>query len=95
MNSHKNAIAAIQKADITSIHDQKDKVERLKANKEKLLGYVRDNVIGSHREYQIRTVYGEKPLVYCDYTASGKSLKFIEQYISDQVMPLYANTHTL
>ena len=43
----------------------------------------------------IRTVYGEKPLIYADYTASGKSLRFIENYITDQVLPMYANTHTL
>ena len=41
------------------------------------------------------TVYGEVPMVYGDYTASGKSLKFIEDYIKDQVMPMYANSHSL
>ena len=29
----------------------------------------------------MKTVYGEKPLVYADYTASGKSLKCLEDYI--------------
>ncbi len=31
---------------------------------------------------------------YCDYTASGRGLSFIEDYIRDEVLPFYANTHT-
>ena len=34
------------------------------------------------------------PIVYCDWTASGKNLKCIENYIDTVVRPLYANTHT-
>ena len=33
-------------------------------------------------------------ILYCDYIASGRSLAFIEGYIRDEVLPLYANTHT-
>jgi len=61
--------------------------------KEKLIEYVRDSIIG--KDVQIRTPYGMKPMTYCDYTASGRSLSFIEDYIRDQIMPMYANTHTL
>jgi selenocysteine lyase/cysteine desulfurase len=33
-------------------------------------------------------------VTYADYTASGRSIDFIEDFIRDEVMPLYANTHT-
>jgi selenocysteine lyase/cysteine desulfurase len=38
--------------------------------------------------------FGPRRLVYADWTASGRSLAFIEDAIRDGVLPLYANTHT-
>ena len=67
----------------------------MEQNKQQLLGYIGDNVIGSNHNTLLRTVFGEKPHLYVDYTASGKSLRFIEDYISTQIMPLYANTHSM
>ena len=64
-----------------AIAERNDKKTNLAKNKELLLQYIRDNVIGSSSNTLIQTVYGEKPLVYADYTASGRSLRFIETYI--------------
>jgi selenocysteine lyase/cysteine desulfurase len=38
--------------------------------------------------------YVKVPLVYCDQTASNRSLVSVEKYIYDKCLPLYGNTHT-
>ena len=57
-----------------------------------LIDRVRDSVIG--KDTAVETPFGRRRVTYADYTASGRSLSFIEDYIRDQVLPLYANTHT-
>lgn len=57
-----------------------------------LISHIRQGLIGG--QHNIQTPFGDKPLVYADYTASGRSLAFIEDFIREQVLPFYANTHT-
>jgi selenocysteine lyase/cysteine desulfurase len=57
-----------------------------------LIKKIRQSVIGENQ--LITTSFGAKPLVYADYTAAGRGLSFIEDYIRDNVLPFYANTHT-
>jgi len=38
--------------------------------------------------------FGPRRVTYADYTASGRALSFIEDFIREVVLPLYANTHT-
>ncbi len=40
------------------------------------------------------TPFGMRRIVYCDYTASGRALEFIERFIHDHVLNEYGNTHT-
>ena len=65
---------------------------RAKDEIEKLIQTIRTNIIGQDRV--LLTPYGERRITYADYTASGRSLMFIEEFIQKQVLPLYANTHT-
>jgi selenocysteine lyase/cysteine desulfurase len=62
------------------------------AGPERLIELIRASVIGDDEAFA--GPFGVRRVTYADYTASGRSLTFIEDYIRDQVMPLYANTHT-
>jgi selenocysteine lyase/cysteine desulfurase len=57
-----------------------------------LLRLIRDSVIGD--DHVMETPYGRRRVTYADYTASGRALTFIEDFIRDEVLPSYANTHT-
>ncbi len=57
-----------------------------------LVENIRDAIIGS--DQAIDGPFGSRRVIYADYTASGRSLDFIEDFIRDEVLPLYANTHT-
>ncbi|MGD9956229.1 MAG: aminotransferase class V-fold PLP-dependent enzyme [Candidatus Nanopelagicales bacterium] len=38
--------------------------------------------------------FGPRRVTYADYTASGRALDFVEDFIRCEVLPRYANTHT-
>ena len=57
-----------------------------------LLEQIRQGVIGEGE--LMDGPFGPRRVTYADYTASGRSLDFIEDFIRDAVLPRYANTHT-
>eukprot|EP01084_Bolivina_argentea_P271098 461161_1 len=59
---------------------------------ESIVQYYHDNYYGQSEVFT--SPFGARPVLYCDWTASGKNLRCVEKYISDEVKSLYANTHT-
>ena len=57
-----------------------------------LIERIRASVIGD--DAVLDGPFGPRRMVYADATASGRSLAFFEDFIRDQVLPLYGNTHT-
>ncbi len=52
----------------------------------------RENTIGNNAT--IKTPFGEKPLVYADWIASGRLYAPIEKLMLDKIGPMVANTHS-
>ena len=53
--------------------------------------FLRETIIGVDAPFC--TPFGERLITYCDYTASGRTLLFIEKYLM-RLQRNYANTHT-
>ena len=53
--------------------------------------YLRQQIVGVDSTF--KTPFGERLMVYCDYTASGRCLRFVEAYLQS-LQRVYANTHT-
>jgi len=53
--------------------------------------FLRDQIVGVDSTFT--TPFGERLMVYCDYTASGRCLLFVENYLQS-LQRTYANTHT-
>ncbi len=53
--------------------------------------FLRNQVVGA--DAPVTTPYGERLMVYADYTASGRCLTLVERYLQN-LQRIYANSHT-
>ncbi len=60
-------------------------------NKKDFWSFARSQIIGNNTT--IYTPFGERNLTYVDYTASGRGVLFIEEYLKN-CLTTYGNTHT-
>ncbi|KAI7997600.1 putative cysteine desulfurase [Camellia lanceoleosa] len=59
---------------------------------EKKLSWLRSQIIGGDLEFE--SPFGKRRLTYADHTASGRCLHYIENYIINNVLPFYGNSHS-
>ncbi|MFY0597682.1 MAG: aminotransferase class V-fold PLP-dependent enzyme [Cognatishimia sp.] len=52
----------------------------------------REGLIGA--DVMLETENGPKKLIYADYVASGRALRQVEEFVLQEVLPYYANSHT-
>ena len=71
---------------------QKANEEMMNENRGNLIEYIRNSEIGKNNTFI--TPFGTLQAIYADYTATGRSLTFIEDFINSQILPFYANTHS-
>ena len=47
------------------------------------------------KDTTFETPYGTQKMVYADYIASGRPLRQVEEFVMTEVLPFYANSHTV
>ncbi|KAL5227178.1 hypothetical protein ABZP36_015443 [Zizania latifolia] len=57
------------------------------------LEWLRSQVIGAEVEFV--SPFGTRRITYADHTASGRCLRFVEEFVQQNVLPYYGNTHTV
>ncbi len=56
------------------------------------VGALREGLIGE--DARVPGPFGPRPMLYADYTASGRALRQVEDFVMAEVLPWYANSHT-
>jgi selenocysteine lyase/cysteine desulfurase len=63
-----------------------------KSSLENYFAKFRKNIIGHQQTFE--SPFGEKEIIYADWTATGRAYRSIEDRIQNEIMPFMANTHT-
>src|SRR5258706_8096194 len=63
-----------------------------KSRLEDFFSAFRKNILGHNQIFE--SPFGEKKIIYADWTASGRAYQPIEECIQKEIMPFLGNTHT-
>ncbi|CAF1409262.1 unnamed protein product [Adineta steineri] len=77
---------------INNIYQNIPNKTNITGNRSRLIQYIDENIIG--KDHVFLGPWGFRRMIYCDYTASGRPLEFIESYLRSHILPLYGNTHS-
>ena len=59
---------------------------------EALMSFLSSDVVGCGAV--LDSPFGARPVVYADWTASGRAVAHVERFLLHEVLPFYANTHS-
>ena len=55
---------------------------------------IRQNIVGADYIPRVNLPFGPRKLFYCDYMATGRHLRHIEESIQEKILPLCGNPHS-
>jgi selenocysteine lyase/cysteine desulfurase len=79
---------------MTTIFPEPDQFERFRQflALPNLIEALRGGLIGE--DVQVPGPNGPNPMIYADYVASGRALSQVEEWVTNDILPYYANSHT-
>lgn len=75
------------------VHVSPSKELGMEESGENRLTWLRSQVIG--RDTEFNSPFGRRRLTYADHTASGRCLRYVEDFITDNVLPFYGKSKGL
>jgi selenocysteine lyase/cysteine desulfurase len=85
-------INSLPQLDITEDDDEEMLWAGQKSTLENFFSVFRKNIIGHQQTFE--SPFGEKEIIYADWTASGRVYHPIEECLQKEIMSFVANTHT-
>ncbi len=83
---------SIEKCKKKNINFPLSSINKEKYSSPEYLNTLFKNIIGNNIIFN--SPFGKKSIIYSDFTASGRGINQIENFISNEILPFYANVHS-